>query len=80
MGNPSLRLSEVLLLKWSRSYDLDGGYAHLSQKPFKNLRPGLGPTKIDQMICLFDLIIDSLHPSQQLFSYVGMGLPGLNQY
>ena len=23
---------------------------------------------------------DSLRPSQQFFSYVGMGLPGLNQY
>ena len=23
---------------------------------------------------------DSLHPSQQLFSHVGMGLPGLDQY
>ena len=23
---------------------------------------------------------DSLHPSQQFFSYVGMHLPGLNQY
>ena len=23
---------------------------------------------------------DSLRPSQQFFSYAGMGLPGLNQY
>ena len=23
---------------------------------------------------------DSLHPSKQFFSHVGMGLPGLNQY
>ena len=27
-------------------------------------------------VCLFD----SLHPSQQFFSYSGMGLPWLNQY
>ena len=25
-------------------------------------------------------LFDSLHPSQQFFSYVGMGLPGLNHY
>ena len=25
-------------------------------------------------------LFDSLHPSQQFFSYAGMGLPGLNQY
>ena len=24
-------------------------------------------------------LFDSLHPSQQFFNYVGMGLPGLNQ-
>ena len=24
--------------------------------------------------------VDSLHPSQELFTYVGTGLPGLNQY
>ena len=30
------------------------------------------------VLFLFDLIL--LHPSQQFFSYVGMGLPGLNQY
>ena len=29
--------------------------------------------------CLFCLF-DSLRPSQQSFSYVGTGLPGLNQY
>ena len=29
------------------------------------------------MVCLF---FDSLHSSQQFFSRVGMGLPGLNQY
>ena len=29
-------------------------------------------------MCLF--LFDSLRPSQQFFSYVGMGLPGLNQY
>ena len=29
--------------------------------------------------CLF-AGFDSLRPSQQFFSYVGMGLPGLNQY
>ena len=28
------------------------------------------------IVCLFD----SLHPSQQFFSYVGMGLSGLNPY
>ena len=28
---------------------------------------------MDKHICLFD----SLHPSQQFFSYVGTGLPGL---
>ena len=31
------------------------------------------------MIGLF-VLFDSLHPSQQFFSYVGMGLPGFNQY
>ena len=25
-------------------------------------------------------LFDSLRPSQQFFSHVGMGLPGLNQY
>ena len=25
-------------------------------------------------------VFDSLRPSQQLFSYAGTGLPGLNQY
>ena len=25
-------------------------------------------------------LFDSLHPSQQFFSYVAMGLPGLDQY
>ena len=25
-------------------------------------------------------LVDSLRPSQQSFSYVGRGLPGLNQY
>ena len=30
----------------------------------------------DLFVCLFD----SLPPSKQSFSYVGMGLPGLNQY
>ena len=30
-------------------------------------------------VCLF-VWLDSLCPSQQFFSYVGMGLPGLNQY
>ena len=29
---------------------------------------------------LFFFLFESLHPSQQFFSYVGMGLPGLNQY
>ena len=29
--------------------------------------------------CLF-VWFDSLHPSPQIFSYVGTGLPGLNQY
>ena len=34
---------------------------------------------LDQILfCLFDLI--SLCPSQQSFSYIGRGLPGLNQY
>ena len=38
------------------------------------------------LICLLKLFVylivlfDSLWPSQQFFSYVGMGLPGLNQY
>ena len=27
-----------------------------------------------------NVCVDSLRPSQQFFSYVGMGLPGLNQY
>ena len=31
---------------------------------------------VDTVFCLFD----SLRPSQQFFSYVRMGLPGLNQY
>ena len=31
------------------------------------------------VLCWF-VWFDSLHPSQQFFSYVGMGLPGLNQY
>ena len=26
------------------------------------------------------VLFDSLHPSQQFFSYNGTGLPGLNQY
>ena len=29
---------------------------------------------------MFFVWFDSLHPSQQYFSYVGTGLPGLNQY
>ena len=29
-------------------------------------------------VCLFVLNFDSLHPSQQFFSHVGTGLPGLN--
>ena len=37
----------------------------------------LDQTHSDQgFVCLFD----SLRPSQQFFSYVAMGLPGLNQY
>ena len=32
------------------------------------------------MLQLCFVRFDSLHTSQQLFSYVGMGLPGLNQY
>ena len=28
----------------------------------------------------FSMIFDSIGPSQQFFSYVGMGIPGLNLY
>ena len=31
--------------------------------------------------CVVEFVwFDSLHPSRQFFSYVGMGLPELNQY
>ena len=33
-----------------------------------------------QNIRLGFVLFDSLHPSQQFFCNVGMGLPGLNQY
>ena len=35
-------------------------------------------TGIENENCLF-VYFDYLHPSQQFFSYIGMGLPGLNQ-
>ena len=31
-------------------------------------------------ICKMFTCFDTLHPSQQFFSHVWMGLPGLNQY
>ena len=44
--------------------------------------PGV-PCPILSCFSLLDVLFvsfDSLQPSQQFFSYVGMGLPGLNQY
>ena len=38
-----------------------------------------GPEKL-QIIMLISVSCDSLRPSQQFFSHVVMGLPGLNQY
>ena len=37
------------------------------------------PVKAWQAVLGF-FLIDSLHPSQQFFSYVGTGFPGLNLY
>ena len=34
---------------------------------------------INLLFCLF-ILFDFIHPSQQIFSYVGMCLPGLNLY
>ena len=34
---------------------------------------------VHRYIVIF-VLLDSLRPSQQFFSYVGTGLPGLNQY
>ena len=52
----------------------------LSDKTYLSLGL-LSPLKQNGIIgvCLF-VLFDSLHPSQQFFSYVGTGLPGLNQY
>ena len=41
----------------------------------------LGSTELDHVIIfLFFILFDSSRPSLQSFSYVGTGLPGLNQY
>ena len=52
--------------------DLDAKYLWSSLKVWLNVKLRV----LGDNFVLFD----ALRPSQQFFSYVGMGLPGLNQY
>ena len=60
--------------------------AHIKWFTLVLLNPGLSffdsTVDSDQLTSDDDFLIrfDSLHPSQQSFSYIRMGLPGVNQY
>ena len=61
----------------SWSYSLAFGFYWVDVQSYLILCcPVEGTVSLSLFVCLFD----SLRPSQQSFSYVGTGLPGLNQY
>ena len=61
-----------ILLHFIRIYTVCKGKKNLQMKEYNIYCLNYNPTIF---VCF-----DSLHPSQQFLSYVGTGLPGLNQY